>query len=163
MSETEDAQPQGTETARERMSRTNAEIWQEWQIDVNADPYDMPLNRLNPAHPALFEADAFWSYFERMRAEAPVCLTEESQFGPYWNITRYDDIKYVDASHEIFSSDSRMGGIRLGGPVIMGDEEPDPTFHLPMFIMEDPPKHDEQRKVVAPMFAPRTSGGASSR
>jgi cytochrome P450 len=28
-------------------------------------------------------------------------------------------------------------------------------FHLPMFIMEDPPKHDEQRKVVAPMFSPR--------
>ena len=35
------------------------------------------------------------------------------------------------------------------------DKEPDPTFHLPMFIMEDQPKHDEQRKVVAPMFAPR--------
>ena len=146
------------ETARQRLSRSNAEIWSEWQIDVSADPYSMPLAKLNPAHPALFEADAFWPYFERLRKEAPVSLTAESQFGPYWNITKYDDIKYVDSNHEIFSSDSRMGGIRLGGRVVI-DEEPDPTFHLPMFIMEDQPKHDEQRKVVAPMFAPRHLAG----
>jgi cytochrome P450 len=146
------------ETAGQRLGRTNAEIWSEWQIDVNADPCSIPLPKLNPAHPALFEADAFWPYFERLRKEAPVSLTEESQFGPYWNITRYDDIKHVDSNHEIFSSDSRMGGIRLGGRVML-DEEPDPTFHLPMFIMEDQPKHDEQRKVVAPMFAPRHLAG----
>ena len=51
-----------------------------------------------------------------------------------------------------------MGGIRLGGQIML-DEEPDPTFSLPMFIMEDPPKHDEQRKVVAPMFTPRHLAG----
>jgi cytochrome P450 len=97
-----------------------------------------------------------WPYFERMRAESPVHYCEESQFGPYWSITRYDDIKFVDINHEIFSSDSRVGGIRLGGQV---NPDPDPAFHLPMFIMEDPPKHDEQRKVVAPMFAPRHLAG----
>ena len=145
---------QQEETAQERLSRSNAELQQEWEIDVHADPYNMPLAALNPAHPALFEADTMWPYFERLRAEAPVQKCEESQFGPYWNVTKYDDIKYVDTSHELFSSDSRMGGIRLGGQVVL-DEEPDPTFHLPMFIMEDQPKHDEQRKVVAPMFAPR--------
>jgi cytochrome P450 len=59
---------------------------------------------------------------------------------------------YVDRSHHIFSSDSRRGGIQLGG---QADPDPDPTFHLPMFIMEDPPKHDDQRKVVAPMFTQR--------
>jgi cytochrome P450 len=146
------------ETAKERLRRSNVELWKEWEIDVNADPYSLPLEQLNPAHPSLFEADTFWGYFERMRAEAPVHRCEESQFGPYWSITRYDDIKQVDANHQVFSSDSRKGGIRLGGQVVL-DEEPDPTFHLPMFIMEDPPKHDEQRKVVAPMFAPQHLAG----
>ena len=142
------------ESAQERLSRSNEELWQEWAIDVQADPLGIPLEKLNPAHPGLFEADTMWGHFERLRAEAPVHRCEESQFGPYWSITRYDDIKHVDTSHGTFSSDSRMGGIRLGGQVML-DTEPDPTFHLPMFIMEDPPKHDEQRKVVAPMFGPR--------
>jgi len=142
------------DTAKERLGRSNEEIWQEWAIDVHADPGSLPLETLNPAHPSLFEADTMWGYFDRLRAEAPVHRCEESQFGPYWSITKYDDIKMVDSAHDIFSSDSRKGGIRLGGQVVL-DEEPDPTFHLPMFIMEDPPKHDEQRKVVAPMFAPR--------
>ena len=155
------SQQQGTgqdaaneETAQERLNRSNEELQQEWAIDVNADPASIPLAEMNPAHPSLFEADTMWGYFDRLREESPVQLCEESQFGPYWSITRYDDIKYVDSNHEIFSSDSRMGGIRLGGQIAL-DEEPDPTFHLPMFIMEDPPKHDEQRKVVAPKFAPR--------
>jgi cytochrome P450 len=148
------AEQEDTGAPREQLRRSNEELQREWAIDVHQDPASIPLNRLNPAHPSLFEADTFWGYFERLRAEAPVNLCEESQFGPYWSITRYEDIKHVDSAHDVFSSDSRMGGIRLGGRV-MGDEEPDPTFHLPMFIMEDPPKHDEQRKVVAPMFAPR--------
>jgi cytochrome P450 len=152
--DTENSLQDPEETAQERLRRSNEEIWQEWQIDVHADPYSLPLESLNPAHASLFEADTMWGYFERLRAEAPVHRCDGSQFGSYWSITKYDDIKHVDINHEIFSSDSRMGGIRLGGQVLL-DEEPDPTFHLPMFIMEDPPKHDEQRKVVAPMFAPR--------
>jgi cytochrome P450 len=144
------------EEYQQALRKSNKEIWQEWAIDVHADPYNMPLEKLNPAHPSLFEADTMWPYFERMRAESPVHYCEESQFGPYWSITRYDDIKFVDINHEIFSSDSRVGGIRLGGQV---NPDPDPAFHLPMFIMEDPPKHDEQRKVVAPMFAPRHLAG----
>ena len=144
------------DTATPGIKRSNKELWQEWAIDVHQDPNAMPLDKLNPAHPSLFEADTIFPYFERLRAEDPVHYCAESQFGPYWSITKYDDIKFVDTNHEIFSSDSRVGGIRLGGQV---NPEPDPTFHLPMFIMEDPPKHDEQRKVVAPMFGPRHLAG----
>lgn len=39
-----------------------------------------------------------------------------------------------------------------GRPVENPDENS--MFHLPMFIMQDPPKHDEQRAVVAPSFTP---------
>ncbi|MCC5885466.1 MAG: cytochrome P450, partial [Gammaproteobacteria bacterium] len=136
----------------ERFKLSNKDTWKEWAIDVNQDPYAIPLEKLNPGHPALFEANKVLPYFERMRKEAPVHLCEESQFGPYWSVTKFQDIMYVDTHHDLFSSDSRLGGIQLGG---RADPDPDPTFHLPMFIMEDPPKHDEQRKVVAPMFTTR--------
>jgi cytochrome P450 len=136
----------------ERMRRSNKEMWEEWSIDVDQDPNDLPLEKLNPGHPALWEANAVLPYFERIRREDPVHRCEESQFGPYWSITKYQDIMYVERNHKIFSSDSRKGGIQLGG---VADPDPDPTFHLPMFIMEDPPKHDDQRKVVAPMFTQR--------
>ena len=136
----------------EQMRRSNKEMWEEWAIDVDQDPWSVPLEELNPGHPMLFEAHRQMPYFERLRAEAPIHYCRRSQFGPYWSVTKYQDIMYVDRSHEIFSSDSRRGGIQLGG---RADPEPDPTFHLPMFIMEDPPKHDEQRKVVAPRFTQR--------
>ena len=136
----------------DRFKMSNKDTWQEWAIDVDQDPYAIPLEKFNPGHPALFEANRVLPYFERMRKEAPVHYCENSQFGPYWSVTKFQDIMYVDTHHDIFSSDSRLGGIQLGG---RADPDPDPTFHLPMFIMEDPPKHDEQRKVVAPVAGPR--------
>ena len=137
---------------RELYRRSNAEMLAEWAIDPHLDPATIPLDKMNPGHPILFEANTVLPWFERLRREDPVHYCAESQFGPYWSVTRFNDIMHVDSHHEIFSSDSRRGGIQLGG---RAEPEPDPMFHLPMFIMEDPPKHDDQRKVVAPMFAPR--------
>ena len=145
-----------TPSREEPMRKSNKEIAKEWAIDVEQDPYAMPLDKLNVAHPALFKANTMLPYFERLRAESPVNLCEESQYGPYWSVTKYADIKHVDTHEQIFSSDISKGGIRLGGAI---DPNPDPTFHLPMFIMQDPPKHDEQRKAVAPTFAPAQLGG----
>lgn len=132
--------------------RTNKDIQAEWAIDVDQDPYTVPLDRFDVAHPALFEANKMLPWLQRLREESPVNLCNQSQFGPYWSVTKYADIQYVDTHEAIFSSDIRNGGIRLGG---QADPDPDPTFHLPMFIMQDPPTHEAQRKVVAPMFSPR--------
>ncbi len=140
----------------EMMSLSNEALQAEWAIDVHRDVASIPLDELDPAHPDLFEAGTQMPYFERLRAEDPVHLTETSMVGPYWSVTRFHDIKFVDSHHELFSSDSRRGGIALGG---IEEPEPDPNFSLPMFIQEDPPKHDEQRKVVAPMFSPRKIAG----
>ena len=134
----------------ERLRLSNEEIQARWSIDVDQDPYDIPLEELNPAHPDLFAAGKALPYFERLRREAPVMQSRNTQFGSYWNITKYDDIQYVDSHHQLFSSDMRNGGIRLGSGPMEG--EPDPLTYLPMFIMEDPPKHDEQRKVLSPKF-----------
>jgi cytochrome P450 len=135
----------------ERFKLSNKELLADWSIDVNQDPQSISLDRLDPSHPDLFEADTMMPYFDRLREEDPVHYHEETMFGPYWSITKYEDIMHVDTNHKVFSSDSRRGGISLGG---IAEPEPDPTFSLPMFIQEDPPKHDEQRKVIAPMFTP---------
>ncbi|MDA0978490.1 MAG: cytochrome P450 [Proteobacteria bacterium] len=140
-------------TSAEQRSISNREAREKWKIDVNVDPYALPIETLDPAHPSLFEHDRFWPYFERLRNEDPVHFTPDSMFGPYWSVTGYKDIMYVDTHHNEFSSDINNGGIRMGGRPV---ENPDTQsmFHLPMFIMQDPPKHDEQRAVVAPSFTP---------
>jgi cytochrome P450 len=109
--------------------------------------YSTPLADLDPAQPALFQADAMWPIFERLRAEAPVHYTREHEFGPYWSITKYNDIMAVDTNHQQFSSDFMKGGITIAS----GQANMDP---LPMFIAMDPPKHDVQRKVVSPAVSP---------
>jgi cytochrome P450 len=109
------------------------------------DPWTMPLDQFNPADPELFRTNQFWDYFKRLRQEEPVhyCTNADPEIGPYWSITRYNDIMAVDTNHQVFSSE---GGITL--------RNQDEDFQLPMFIAMDPPKHDHQRKVVSPIVAP---------
>jgi cytochrome P450 len=111
---------------------------------ARTEAYGTPLEALNVARAELFEQDLIWPYFERLRAEAPVHYCPDSEFGPYWSVSTYDLIKEVDTSHQIYSSE----------PTIVIDD-PDEDFELPMFIAMDPPKHDEQRKVVSPVVGPR--------
>ena len=104
------------------------------------------LEDIDVSNPELWRTDSHWPYFERLRAEDPVHYCRKSQFGPYWSVTKFDDIMAVDTNHTVFSSD-----IALGGITILDD---DPKDALPMFIAMDPPKHDHQRKVVAPIVGP---------
>ena len=109
--------------------------------------YALPLDKINVAQPILFQTDAMWPYFERLRKEDPVHYCADSAFGPFWSITKFNDIMAVDTNHQVFSSDFTLGGITIGG----GSANVDP---LPMFIAMDPPKHDIQRKVVSPVVSP---------
>ena len=112
--------------------------------DARAQAYAMPLEDINVAPPELFQTHTFWPYFERLRKEAPVHYCREHEHGPYWSVTKYNDIMHVDTNHGIFSSE---GGITIA--------EQDEDFQLPMFIAMDPPKHDAQRKVVSPIVSPQ--------
>jgi len=112
--------------------------------NVIPDPWQLPLEQVDPGWGELFLQDAQWDYFARLRQEDPVHFHTESRFGPYWSITRYRDIKDVDMHHEIYSS--AQGITIFDGP---GD------FRTPMFIAMDPPEHDVQRKAVAPVAGPR--------
>ena len=113
---------------------------------MNDVPWAVPLDQMNVADPALFQADAFWPYFERLRREDPVHYCADSEFGPYWSVTKYRDIMAVDTNHQVYSSLSTLGGISIR------DQRAD--FPLPMFIAMDPPRHDEQRRAVSPIVAP---------
>ena len=104
---------------------------------------DLPLDQLDLTDWYLMEYDAIWPYFERLRREDPVHLHTDTRYGDYWSITKYDDIKFVDQNHKLFSS----------APTI-GIDEVVEDFQLPMFIAQDQPVHDVQRKAVSPVVGP---------
>jgi cytochrome P450 len=112
------------------------------------DPKDIPLEELNVANPELFRQERAFGYFKRLRDEAPVHYCPDSQYGPYWSITRYEDIMAVDKNHQVFSSSYEFGGVTITGT-------PNSSNEIPNFISMDPPEHHEQRKAVAPGMAPR--------
>jgi cytochrome P450 len=107
------------------------------------DAYSIPLEDINVSEPALFQYDAWRPFFERLRKEDPVHYCRDSLFGPYWSVTRWDDVMYVDKNHQIYSSED---GITL--------QDRPSDFVAPNFIAMDPPKHDVQRKAVTGVVAP---------
>ena len=118
------------------------------------DAYSVPLDKIHPAEPALFKNNVMWSYFERLRKEDPVHYCKrpfdmgmgeflDEEIGPYWSITKYNDIMDVDTNHKVFSSEPAITLF-----------DPREEFTTPMFIAMDPPKHDIQRKAVNPVVAP---------
>ncbi len=118
-------------------------------IAAEADAAERPIETVDPANPKLFEADLIHPYFARLRKDAPVQYHADNPFGAYWSITRYDDIMAIDIDHQRFSSAAERGGITItsranGNPPV------------PMFIAMDPPKHDDQRATVQPMFTPKS-------
>jgi cytochrome P450 len=106
----------------------------------------MPLDAIDPANADYFVDDTVGHYFARLRRDDPVHRSVSPVFGPYWSVTRYQDIMSVDTNHTVFSSDWSLGGITL--------TDPPEGEKLRMFIAMDPPLHDEQRKAVTPIVAP---------
>ncbi|MFN3236937.1 MAG: hypothetical protein ACE37D_07745 [Pseudomonadales bacterium] len=109
--------------------------------------YDLPLEDVNPLDGRLFQHDAHWSYFERLRNEDPVHFSEDEEFGRYWHITKFNDIMAVDKNHHLFSSEA---GITIGPPL----NAPEERLQTRMFIAMDPPTHDVQRATVSPVVQP---------
>ena len=108
-----------------------------------ADPYTMDLRDIDVSRPELMQYGVHWDYFARLREEAPVHYCENSMFGPFWSLTKFNDIMAMDKNHHDFSSD-------LG--IVLPDRQED--FKTPNFIGMDPPKHDVQRRTVQGVVAP---------
>jgi cytochrome P450 len=105
-----------------------------------------PLSEFDVANPELFKTDTFWPYFDRLRREEPVHYCKDSMFGPYWSVTKYNDIMDVETNHSVFSSAASLGGITV--------RDAAPDLRRESFIAMDQPRHSAQRKTVAPMFTP---------
>jgi cytochrome P450 len=108
-----------------------------------------PLAALNPADRDLFLTDTVLPYFERLRREAPVHYCPDSEFGPYWSITRFKDIQAIELDWQHFSSEPNI--VLFDGMV--GRENT--KMELSSFITMDPPRHTVQRKAVRPSVSPR--------
>jgi len=125
----------------------------------------VPLADINPARTDRFQNDTIWPVFERLRREDPIHFTADSEFGPYWSITRWDDIMAVDTDHEAFSS---ADGIGLANKKAQEEQE---TIFAQLgrerrrsgagFITMDEPEHGVHRKAVSPTVAPSNIGNMS--
>jgi hypothetical protein len=108
------------------------------------DAFSIPLEQIDVSDPQLYQDDTWYPWFERLRREAPVHWCRESRYGPYWSVSKYKDIMQVEVNHQTYSSE--VGGIAV--------EDQPKGLERESFIRMDPPKHDEQRKVVGPIVAP---------
>ena len=120
------------------------------------EAYSTPLEDLDVSNPLIWPEQKMWAIFERLRNEDPIHYCKEAWMsdqrpedmepvGPYWSITRYEDIMAIDTDHHRFSSEP---AIVLPNPA--------EDFPLPMFIAMDQPKHDIQRQTVAPIVASKS-------
>jgi cytochrome P450 len=110
------------------------------------DPHSIPLAEIDVSDPTLFENDSWGPLFERLRREDPVHYQANSPFGPFWSITKFDDIMEIERNYEVFSSH---------GSIVIGDVAEEELDISPGFIAMDPPQHDQQRKVAQGVVAPR--------
>ncbi len=119
-------------------------IWNyEGEYDPNEDAWSADLDAIDVSVAERFRDDNMWPFFARLRRDAPVHYCRESRFGPYWSVTKFNDIMHVETNHKIFSSAPSITIV-----------DPMEDFPLPMFIAMDPPKHDVQRKTVSAIVAP---------
>lgn len=103
-----------------------------------------PIDEINLSNPAIFQQGVWGDYFARVRKERPVHYIKDSPFGPFWSITKFDDIVFVDSNHKLFSSEPN---------IMIGDRESE--LQAESFIAMDQPKHDVQRKAVQGVVAPK--------
>jgi cytochrome P450 len=109
-----------------------------------ADVSTVAIEDIDVSNPFMFRQNKWQSYFKRLRDECPVHYQKNSPFGPFWSITRFEDIMFVDKNHTLFSSEPA---------IVIGDRPAD--YMLDMFIAMDPPKHDAQRQAVQSAVAPK--------
>src|SRR5207237_6200327 len=114
--------------------------------EAMAQALQRELASIDVSDPHLYQNDIWRPLFEQLRRDEPVHYCEASPFGPYWSVTRYDDIFAVELDHENYSSSSELGGIQVA-------DQPK-WREISSFIRMDPPGHTAQRRTGAPIVAP---------
>jgi len=86
--------------------------------------------------------------FAFLRREAPVFFHEEPDGPGFWVLTKYDDVKHVSRTPEVFSS--AVGATNIRTPA------PEQLLALQRVIINmDPPEHRRFRAIINKAFTPR--------
>jgi cytochrome P450 len=114
-------------------------------MPATAFPNQQPtsIDMIDLTDPNLFSRDRHESIFDRLRDEDPVHWQAQSESGPFWNITRYEDVKAADIDHHLFSSRD----------ISIVEDMPD-GFDISMFMAMDPPRHTVYRDALHKLFSP---------
>src|SRR5258708_7551328 len=104
------------------------------------------LTSIDVSDPHLYQDDTWRPHFAQLRRDDPVHYCEASPFGPYWSVTRYDDIFAVELDHENYSSSSELGGIQVADQ--QGGRGLGVSTQVPAL------GHPAPRRTVAPIVAP---------
>ena len=115
-------------------------------FDPASDARTTPLDQIDVSDPQLYQEDVYYPYFERLRRDDPVHWRANGKYGSFWSVTKFKDIMAVETHPEIYSSEAKLGGISITDRPM--------EFRRSSFISMDPPRHDEQRRVVSPIVAP---------
>src|SRR5919202_2435293 len=107
------------------------------------------------SHIDLSDHDAFveavpHEAFAALRREDPVHWNLEPDGPGFWAVTRYEDIRHVHRTHDVFSSE--IGGTSLE------DLAPEHLEARKSMLDMDPPRHDQLRGLIARRFTPRAVG-----
>ncbi|MDG2459701.1 MAG: cytochrome P450 [Luminiphilus sp.] len=105
---------------------------------------EMEVKDLDVSDPRMFEHDYWHDLFTRLRVDSPVHFQSDSPAGPFWSVSRYEDIVAIERDTDTFSSEPSIAIL-----------DPEPDMILKMFIAMDPPEHDDQRRAVHHVVAPR--------
>lgn len=106
------------------------------------DPYTVPIECIDLSDSRLPNSGLQLKYYQRVREEDPVHYLKSSRYGPFWSLTRYEDVQYVALNPQIFSSDVKYGGTLILDDMNLG------------FMSQDDPVHAQQRRAVTPVMVP---------
>jgi cytochrome P450 len=115
-------------------------------FDPASDAWSLPLDQIDVSNPRLYQDDSYFPYFERLRREDPVHYRKDGMYGSFWSVTKFKDIMQVETHPEVYSSEAKLGGISIIDRPMQ--------YRRASFISMDPPRHDDQRRVVSPIVAP---------
>src|SRR5262249_61465631 len=79
------------------------------QDKIASDVGSLSLETIDVSSPQLYQNDVWQPLFARLRVEDPVHYCADSAYGPYWSLTKYDDIAKAELDHATFSSSSELG------------------------------------------------------
>ena len=132
--------------------------------------YAMPLDKIDPAELTAYPDESMFWKFERLRAEQPVHYTadEDSNYGAYWSITKWDDIVRIDTDSVTFSNEAGISiasqrkdrhyeGYQVDGVADTRTPEQieeDKKKGIQSLLSMDPPKHGLHRGAVSESVSP---------